>query len=341
MAQVPTHALAVDLGGTRLRVAVVDTDGAVLASRRIPTPTAEGPDAVVETMRVELSRLPYEPGGSPPGPCAGIGVAAPGPLDPATGVVYEIPNMPGWQGFPLTERLAEATGLAVWTHNDANLAGLAEARWGAGRGFDPLIYLTVSTGVGGGVIIGGEMLAGRHGLAGELGHVIVRAGGPPCALGHPGCLEALASGTAIARRASELIEKRFGEGQASATPSYVEPGAPITAEAVALAASAGDPLALGVYHDAGEALGLAIGSFINIFDPARIVIGGGVSRAWDLLEAPMWAAVRQVAMVWDIRPIDILPAALGDDAGLVGAGIYALERRAMLNRQATLEGALK
>jgi glucokinase len=326
MPHTPTHALAIDLGGTRLRVAVVDATGTVLASRRIPTPAAEGPDAVVDAMRAELVRLCDAPGGSPLGPCAGIGIAAPGPLDPATGVVYEIPNLPGWQGFPLVERLAAATGLAVWAHNDANLAGLAEARRGAGRGYDPLIYLTVSTGVGGGVIVGGEMLTGRHGLAGELGHVIVRAGGPVCALGHPGCLEALASGTAIARRAGALIEQHTGAGQASAIPSHLDPGAPITAEVVARAAAAGDPLALGVYHDAGEALGLAIGSFINIFDPARIVIGGGVSRSWQLLEAPMWAAVRQVAMVWDIRPIDILPAALGDDAGLVGAGIYALER---------------
>jgi glucokinase len=251
-----------------------------------------------------------------------IGVAAPGPLDPASGIVYEVPNMPGWHDFPLAARLVEATGLPVWVHNDANLAALAEARYGAGRGFDPLVYLTVSTGVGGGVIIDDEMLSGRHGLAGELGHVVVRAGGPTCGLGHPGCLEALASGTAIARRARDLV----AAGRAAGIARFAAPDQPVSAATVAHAARSGDSVAIELYHDVGEVLGLAIGSLINIFDPGRVIIGGGVSQAWDLFAGAMWPAVRQVAMVWEVRPIDIVQALLADDAGLVGAASYALDR---------------
>ncbi len=313
------HVLAIDLGGTQLRAAMVDGQGAVVGRTRIPTPADQGPDAVIAAMLAEITRLRSD---AVDGEASGIGVAAPGPLDPSSGIVYEVPNMPGWRDYPLARHLAEATGLPVWVHNDANLAALAEARLGAGQGFDPLIYITVSTGVGGGVVLGGEMLTGRHGLAGELGHMIVRAGGPACGLGHSGCLEALASGTAIARRARALVVA----GQAGGIARGAAPVQPVTAATVARAARSGDSAAIELYHEAGEALGLALGSLINIFDPGRIVIGGGVSQAWDLFAEAMEAAVRHVAMVWEARPIDIVPAALGDDAGLVGAGLYALER---------------
>jgi len=317
----PPFTFAIDLGGTHLRVARVDAAGCVHHAVRAETPTANGPDAVVEAMLALLARV-RAAWPSESGRCAGIGIAAPGPLDPATGVIFDVPNMPGWHGFPLVDRLRQATGLPAWAHNDANLAGLAEARLGAGRGHDPLIYLTVSTGVGGAILIGGEMFVGRHGMAGELGHAIVRAGGPACGLGHPGCLEGMASGTAIARRARAAIDAL----EPTAIPRYVERGAAVSAEAVANAARDGDPLAAAIFSDAGEALGTAIGSFVNIFDPSRIVIGGGVSRSWDLLAAPMWAAVGVVAMAQDVRPVDIVPAALGDDAGIIGAGLYALDR---------------
>jgi len=321
---VRTEVLAIDLGGTRLRVARVAPDGTIRARLGADTPTAAGPEAVVAEMLSLLERLTSESAHPDPGRpgFAGIGLAAPGPLDPATGVVYEVPNMPGWRGFPLATRLAAETGLPVWVHNDANLAGLAEARLGAGRDCDPLVYLTVSTGVGGGIVAGGEVFAGRHGLAGELGHTIVRAGGPACNLGHPGCLEAAASGTAIARRAREAL----AAGEPSTILDHVGEGGTVTAEVVARAARAGDRLARAVFDEAAWLLGLAIGGFINVFDPARVVIGGGVSQAWDLLEASMWSGVRAVAMAWDLRPIEIVPAALGDDAGLVGAGLYALGR---------------
>lgn len=346
----PQQAIAVDLGGTNLRVARIAPDGVICNQRRIETPADGRPAAVIAAIAelvaaVSGSRPPVpqphsskgrkgsidvaEPlAGTPHGDAAdyesaaevvGVGVAAPGPLDPTSGVVYATPNLVGWDDFPLAERLSAVLRLPVLVNNDANLAALGEARFGAGRGFDPLIYLTVSTGVGGGIIQGGRIYQGAHGLAGELGHVIVRAGGPTCNFGHPGCLEALASGTGIARRAGE----RLAGGADSTIRDYVSNGQ-ITALAVARAAAAGDALAGQIYREAGEALGYGIASFLNAYDVARVVIGGGVAQAWPLFEAPMWAAVRATTMAWPRRAVDIVPAELGDNAGLVGAATYAL-----------------
>lgn len=313
------QALAVDLGGTQLRVARVDGAGAIVARERLDTPAERGPDAVVDAI-VALLDAVYR---SAPDDArvAAVGVAAPGPLDPRTGVVFATPNMSGWDHFPLAQRLGQRVDLPVHVQNDANLAAYGEACRGVGRGYDPFLYLTLSTGVGGGVIHGGRIWPGAHGLAGELGHVIVQAGGPACNFGHPGCLEALASGTGIARAA----RARMASGEASDVARLVEPDGQVTAERVAQAAFAGDAAAIAVFEEMGYFLGLAIAGFINAFDPARIALGGGVSRSWSLFAGPMWTAVHAVAMSWDQRPIDILPAGLGDDAGLVGAGLYALE----------------
>jgi glucokinase len=311
--------LAVDLGGTWLRVAHVDGAGRILARARISTPAGGDPEAVIPAIaRLAASLARPAPGTT----SRATGVAAPGPLDPETGVVYATPNLAGWENVPLAERLGQALHQPVWLHNDANLAALGEARYGAGRGFDPLVYLTISTGVGGGIISGGRIFAGAHGLAGELGHVIVRAGGPACNFGHPGCLEALASGPALARQA----ERRLAAGEDSSLAARRRAGHALTGLDVARAAAAGDALAREVLRELGETLGLAIGSFINGFDPARVVLGGGVSRSWDAFEPAMLAAVRQVAMALPQRHVDIVPAQLGDDGGLLGAAAYAWSR---------------
>jgi glucokinase len=296
--------LAIDVGGTWLRVARVTALGRVLDRRRQPTPAGGDAAAVVEAV----GRLAAQLGG----PARLAGVAAPGPVDPASGTVYSPPNLPGWGAYPLRSRLADRLGCPVWVHNDANLAALGEARFGAGRGADPLVYLTVSTGIGGGVILGGRIFEGAHGLAGELGHVIVRAGGPRCNAGHAGCLEALASGTAVQRRAAELA------GTA---------GEPAAAE-VAQAAAAGTAWAIQVLEEAGEALGLAIGGLINAFDPAWVVLGGGLTGAWELWAPAMQRSAEAVAMARAQRPVDIRRAALGDDGGLIGAAAHALDRAA-------------
>lgn len=317
----PQQVYAIDVGGTHLRAARVDRTGRILAREGISTPEGGHPDAVIPAIVTLVRSL----GGTDIWPApVGVGVAAPGPLDPTTGVVYATPNMVGWDHVPLADRLVAAFGQPVWLHNDANLAALGEARHGAGQGYDPLVYLTVSTGVGGGIVLANRIYAGAHGLAGELGHMIIRAGGPACNFGHAGCLEALVSGTSIARQALQQIEA----GEPSSLAALVRSGQTPTAVHVAEAAEADDPLAQAVFHDVGDALGLAIGSFINAFDPARVILGGGVSRSWTLFETAMWAAVHRVAMAWAERPIEILPAQLGDDAGLIGAAAYAWDKLA-------------
>lgn len=309
--------LVVDLGGTQLRVASADRDARLAGALRLATPADDGPEAVIRAIADTARRVTSRLG---PDRHAAVCVAAPGPLDPRSGTVFATPNLAGWRDVPLRDLLAERLGLPAWVHNDANLAALGEALRGAGRGHDPLVYLTVSTGVGGGIIQDGHIVEGATGLAGELGHVIVQAGGPACNFGHRGCLEGLASGTAIGRRAQEAM----ASGAAGALAA-VEPGPP-TARDVAAAAEAGDPLSLSILGDAGRALGLAIGGFVNVFDPARVVVGGGVSGAWPLLAATVRAAAREVTMSADRRTVDIVPAALGDDAGLVGAALYAWDR---------------
>ena len=314
-------ALAVDLGGSRLRVAIVDGGGGIRARHDATTPAADGPEAVVGAILAAVGEL--LPGGAA-SRCAAVAVAAPGPLDPVTGVVLAAPNLPGWSGYPLADRLTAALGMPVLVRNDANLAALGESLYGAGRNRDPLVYLTVSTGVGGAIVQGGHVVEGATGLAGELGHAILLAGGPACNLGHEGCLEALCSGTAIALRAREEIAR----GRESLLRERARTGGAITAHDVATAAAAGDPLALEVWTRATTFLGLAIGSFINIFDPARVIVGGGVSRSWPLLREPLLAAAGRVVMSPERRRVDVVPAALGDDSGLLGAAACALEHTA-------------
>ncbi len=311
--------MAVDLGGTWLRVALVRRPSEIVFVRRVPTPARGAPEPVLSAIVELVARVQREAGSR----AEVAGVAAPGPLDPTTGVVFEVPNLVGWQAVPLARRLAEELGMPVFVHNDGNLAGLAEAHCGAGQRSDPLIYLTLSTGIGGGIVIGGQMYTGRHGLAGELGHVVVEDGGPACNFGHRGCLEALASGTAIARRATE----RLAAGERSALSELCPPPLAVSARDVAAAAAVGDALALDVLAVAGRALGVALAGFVNIFDPARVVLGGGVANSLPLLRPHIDRALAELVMARSHRQLAIVRSALGDNAGLIGAAIHAFARQ--------------
>jgi len=299
--------LAVDLGGTRVRVALVRA-GEVLA-RAVDATDRRGPAQVVR----QIAALAADLAGAATAPPVALGIAAPGPLDPASGVLYALPNLAGWEGFPLGPALARAIGLPARAHNDASLAALGEARRGAGRGARLLVYLTVSTGIGGGIVAYGELLQGAHGLAGELGHVLVRPGSDcRCGAGHAGCLEALASGTAIAAR----FARAGGAGA-------LAPGA--DARAIAEAARAGSAPARAVYAAAAEDLGLALGGMVNALDPDVVVLGGGVGLgAWDLVAAPARRAAEPGILAPGARAWRLERAALGDDAGLVGAAEWAV-----------------
>jgi glucokinase len=243
---------------------------------------------------------------------AGIGVAAPGPVDPVAGVVLRAPSLPGWENLQLRQILSNALQTPVYVANDANVAALGEWVYGAGQGHQDLIYLTISTGIGGGIIVNGQLLLGANGLAGEMGHVTVLPDGPMCSCGRRGHLEALASGPSIATWVKEQLQ--------SGVPSILSQGTQLSARQIALAAADGDRLAVTAFERAGTYLGEALANFINIFNPSAVILGGGVSSSGELLLRPTRKVLqRQVYSHQFLDKLKLTVAALGDEAGLLGA----------------------
>lgn len=308
---IPARAIAIDLGGTRYRVAVGTSDG-VLEWRTSRTTKVElGRDAVLDNIFASVEEALSTV--SDRRTLSGIGVGAPGPLDPWTGVLFNPPNLPGWDNTPIKTLFEQRFGLKTVVGNDANFAAVGEHRYGAGRGLAHIIYVTVSTGIGGGIIIDNRLLLGQCGFAGEVGHMTIDMDGRPCPCGNVGCLETLASGTAIARSARELV------ASGAQTSLNQIPLQEITAKVVSQAASQGDVVAERIIRDAGFALGVGMVNLVHLFNPQRIIIGGGVSNAGESLWGPMRETVRTRAMTSCQRWLEIVPAALGDDAGIFGS----------------------
>jgi glucokinase len=310
--------LGIDIGGTKLAVAVATPDGEVLAERREPSQADEGPDAMIgRTAR--MARDAAAEVGVALDDIAAIGIACGGPLDPWRGIVHNALNNPGWIDIPLVARIERELGRPAHLDNDANAAALGEHRFGAGRGVKDLVYLTISTGVGGGLILGGRLYHGVNGNAGELGHVSVQVGdGRRCHCGSVGCLEAYCSGTNIAAR--------FAETLAAGEESSLDGATEIGAREIADAAREGDPLARLVWGETMELLGGGIVSIVHAFNPRLVILGGGVTRAGGLLFDPVRRVVAERAMPWLAEPLEIVPAELGERAGVLGAVAVALER---------------
>lgn len=309
--------LAVDLGGTNLRVAVVGTDGSLSYRQQAPTDAELGPESVLERMAGLIQSVATEAGLPDDAP---VGIASPGPINPRDGVVYFTPNLAGWLNVPLGPRIEQLTGRLTVTGNDANCAGLGEVAFGAAKGGTDVIYLGLGTGVGGAVISGGLLVDGIRGLGAELGHMCVAMDGPRCTCGGIGCLEAYVSGWAIAREGELAATTADGEAILRAAT-----GSSIHAGTIAAAARDGDEMARTLLARAGRALGVAIGTLTNIFNPQLVVIGGGVARVGDYLLQPAREIVSSHcfhAMREDMR---IVEATLGDDGGLFGAAAMALE----------------
>jgi glucokinase len=306
--------VGVDLGGTLIRAAVATGTATHATPVRHPTPAAAPPEAVLDAVAAAVREAAA---GTTP---RGVSIGIPGPLDPVGGVVYAAPNLHGWRDLPAQALLEQRVGCPVAIQNDANLAGFAEWIAGAAQGSRTMIFMTVSTGVGGGLVLDGELFSGSAGTAGEIGHMIYDPDGPPCGQGHTGCLEGTASGTAIARRAHELL----AAGEASSLTQLAADH--LDAHAVADAAAGGDALATRLYAEAGRALGLAIGGLLNLLSPEVVVVGGGLINAGDLLFDPLRAALPEIAFAAPLARCRIVPAALGTDAGLVGAVAWAVRR---------------
>jgi glucokinase len=298
--------VAVDIGGTHIRAAAYESDNTIPLTHNRTRSHAKEPGTFDRLVKTIESAWPEDRS------VKAIGMASPGPLDPQTGVVLATPNIPEWIDFPLTEKLTDHFGVPAYLDNDANLAALGEWKFGAGRGHHDLLYLTISTGIGGGVIINDRLLHGYHGLAAELGHVTVLAGGPVCSCGFKGHLEALAAGPAIVRYVREQLE--------AGIKSALRSDGNLNAYEVAQAARNGDALAKSAYARAGEYLGIGVASFLHTFDPSIVIFGGGVSQSGPLLFDPFEISLqRQVFNPRYLENMVITTAALGDDAGLLGA----------------------
>jgi glucokinase len=308
--------LAVDFGGTNIRVARFEHEQPPSqANIKKPTEAEQGPEAVLSRLKDAISELLPEDRSD-----VRIGIGAPGPLDPYQGVVLNAPNLPGWKDIPLRKIIEDEFEVPVSVGNDANVAALGEWKFGAGQGTKHLIYMTISTGIGGGVITDGKLLLGARGLAAELGHMTVDPNGPLCGCGQRGHIEALASGPSIARRAVSALESETE----SSLHETIQRDGDLDAAEVGEAALAGDRLAKRIIVDTGHYLGAHLANLAHAFNPQVFVLGGGVSQIGPLLFDAIEQALHEHVM--DPSYLDglrVLPAKLGDDAGLVGAMVLA------------------
>ncbi len=306
--------LAVDLGGTQIRVALITPDRSVHCRRAEPTRDEDGVDAVVRRITEVLAEVRDEAAARDLPEPVGIGFSSPGPVDQRRGIVLDPPNLRGWLNVPIVEILTADTGLPTVLERDTNVAVMAEWRYGAARGARDAVYVTVSTGIGGGIISDGRPLGGRDGLAGEVGHLVVELDGPTCGCGGIGHVEAIASGTAIETLARALLER----GEAPGLARLAQAGEPVDAELVARAADEGDTDCRALLERAWVAVGALCASLVNLLDPEVIVIGGGIAenrpRLFEVARQEL--ARRSLPSLTGRTRIE--PAALGGDVSLIG-----------------------
>ena len=310
-------AVGVDVGGTKIAALRMTVEGSIEASTVIATPASDQ-DAALPAIEAAIASVIDDD-------VVAIGIGMAGLVDVRTGVLLTTPNLV-WRDLPLGERLRAAFSVPVSVDNDATSAAWAERCFGASRGYDDSLFVGVGTGIGGGIVMGGRIVRGAHGLAGEIGHVIVEPDGPVCGCGNRGCWEQVASGLAITRAGARAVADDPG----SAIGRLVG-GDPrrVTGEIVTEAARAGDAAATALLAEVGRRLGEGVAGLVNVLDPEIVVMGGGASEAGELLLAPLRAAFAASVEGADVRPeVPIVPAALGNEAGAIGAGLLALEKLA-------------
>jgi glucokinase len=314
-------ALALDLGGSRIRAGVVDGSGRVVARAEARTPAEAGPQGVVATSVSMLRRVRDAAPGAVRDAIVGVGIAAPGPLDPARGSFVEPPNLPrSFAGAALAGPIGAALGLPAALERDTHVAALAEWELGAARGLTDFLYLTVSTGIGGAIVSGGQLLGGPDGVAGELGHLLVEIDGPPCGCGGRGHLEGIASGSGIARAAASAVAAGSPNRADGLAALAARRGRGLDARDVADAEEAGDADAARIMERARRAFAESCVSLVDVFNPQRIVVGGSVARnQGERWLAPARERVAAIAFSVPRATVEIVPAELGDDVGLVGA----------------------
>jgi glucokinase len=325
------RALGIDIGGTAVKAGRLGPDGAIEARVEKPSPAREGPEVMVALLAEVVRELgaaasprsfgPADPAGIAAGPCP-VGIGCAGLVDPWRGVVLTSPNLPGWtQEVPLADLVARATGTRPELFNDANAFVLAETRLGAGRGAATVVGITLGTGVGGGLVLDGKLWIGRHGAAGEIGHMPVIIDGPPCACGGRGCLEALIGTRAILDRYRSL-SGAFGVAETSREWTG---GEPLTVRGLARRAGEGEGAAVATFGETGRILGLALAGLTQLLDPDLFVLGGGISRSAALFLPAVRAALGEAVMLPTAMQPRVEAATLGPDAGWIGAARAAAE----------------
>ena len=316
--------IGIDLGGTNIKAALVNVaTGEISGTTSIATQAHEGHDAVIARM-ADLALDIIKQTGQQKSDIGGIGVGLPGLLDLEHGLTLFLPNLHGqWRSVPVREELSEKAGLPVALINDARAATMGEWKFGAGRGVESCALYTLGTGIGGGLILNGELYLGIGGAAGELGHISVDLNGPRCNCGSRGCIEAMASGPAIAAAGVKAVM----QGATTRITAMCNDDLNlITPELVCQAALAGDPVAREIYETAGAAIGYGIANIVIALTPRRIIIGGGVAAAGDLILEPIRRTVKERVRLADANAYEIIPATLGNNAGLMGAAVWAQQQ---------------
>jgi glucokinase len=307
--------LAIDLGGTRIRAAHVSPTLVVACRRAVDTNDEEGVDAVIERICGLASEVRADARAANLPDPVGIGISSPGPLDPWHGVVVAPPNLAGWRDVPLVERVEASAGLPAFLERDTNVAVMAEWRHGAARGADDVIYVTVSTGLGGGIVLGGKPLIGKDATAGEVGHMTVELDGPLCGDGAPGHAEAIGSGTGIAREARALL----AQGAAPGLAALVSDPEHVSAELVARAADDGDAACRAVLARAWTAIGAMCASLVNVLNPEVIVVGGSIALQRPTILEAIRGEIDRRAFPTPSRRVRLVLSEHGDDVSLVGS----------------------
>ncbi|MGE5550590.1 MAG: ROK family protein [Bacteroidota bacterium] len=308
--------VGVDLGGTKIAAALVGPEDRILAEDRRPTEAERG----VETVVGKIVEAVRQVAGGDLGRVTAIGLGAPGPLNCRKGLVHKAPNLSGWDNVPIVRLLEDRLGIHTVLENDANAAGYGEWAAGAGKGTRDMIYLTISTGIGGGLIVGGRIHHGRDDGAGEVGHMTVVPDGPPCGCGRRGCWETLCSGTGIA---AAMVRKLAGGAESRVLALAGGDPKNVTSAHVAQAAREGDPAARAVFDEALFYMALGLTNLIHLLNPEMVVIGGGVAKLGDQLFVPLREMVKKRAYPALVENLPIVPAALGDRAGVLGAAMVA------------------
>ncbi len=311
------HVVGIDIGGTKLATVVADDTGHILNKVRKPTLAERGPEYALQLL-FDMVHETIELAGLERTAISAIGVSCGGPLDTKTGIIYSPPNLPGWDALPLKAKLESEFQIPVTIENDANASALAEYRFGGGRGYNAVLYMTMSTGIGGGIVLDGQVYHGANDSAGEVGHQILLPNGPPCGCGKRGCLEALCSGPAIARRAQAAVRNE----KASATALLALAGGrveDVRSEHVLVAARQGDVLGLQLVEETGYYMGWGIANLVNILNPDIVLLGTIAIAAGDLLLNPIRKTVSDFAMTRPAEVVKIAPAQLGEALGDLAA----------------------